>query len=1404
MIEQDLELVTLDSFLGSEDQAEVFHKFKDIAIIGLSVRVGEIESADALWEALRQGENLIRPIPYQRHIDADAFASSCGKPQVEYRKSSYLERIDLFDPSAFHILPKDAAYLDPAQRLMLEEAWRAIEDAGLSREILDGSSTGIYVGYSSDTIQYNEVITRGDAVMANRSISGKIPSVIASRLSYCLNLKGPAMMIDTACSSSLVAVHVAAQALQMGDCDQAIVGGLHFSIVPPPKTIEEEVTVESSDAATRTFDCAATGTVGGEGVLAIVLKPLDHAVKDGNHIYAVLKGSAVNQDGRSLGITAPNADAQKSVLLEAWKTADINPAHLSYIEAHGTATKLGDPIEVFALNEAFSTFTDRKQFCALGTIKSNAGHLDSAAGLLGLVKCVLALQHKMIPPTLHFTSPNRSIDFIHSSVYVNDTLSKWESDHPRLCGVSSFGMSGTNCHCILEEYTQEKNTRHRVHRTTLHRERCWVNPEPLAIMSPMQIVKKGEDSLLGRLITSTSIVRVFSSLMSELTHSEVREHMIGTQHVLAGTVYIEMLYRAAKSMISTPIQMEKVVFLSPCIFADQETREVQTVLIKSDKGIEATIQSRVSDNEEWQVHVSGRICQGKEVNAHENFIALLNRFQKKDPVKETVPEGNLVHTGPFWTPESVVWRDDKEILIHAWEKEKYHDIVARYMICPPLLDAGVNCTSALSDGVFCLPYAYGSIQIHRPFPSEIYAHAVKNVESTSGDGEIHIFDIQLYDADGLLLATVKNYAMKRVRALSAQQFMPPPAKIFHTIEWVKDSTSFVPGTLKKGDNCTIVIHDTASYDRVLLNAIRRYVDDRCFELVWSPFSMRNHGKTTFLDPDHSEDIQEYFNNFAERGISHVIFLGSSFPLAENTDQFSERDELWIKGYFQTMKVLAAHKLFGSITVDLLIQGDEENHSPSDMLVMGMGRSIRLEYGRLKLRTVRYDRKTSADQVIQEITNNNNQYFVQLCQGQRYREELTNAIIDTSSSFSPKKGGTYLITGASRGVGLCVAQAIASREPSVRLLLLSRRMPSENEWQRQEDVNGKILKQIATGTKIIPIAASVEDAETLRRALSDEPVIDGIFHCAGIAGGGFLMNRTWQQFDQVFTPKTKGTINLISCAQEKKTRDIVLFSSYSSILAVPGQADYIGANAFMDACIQMPKKFPTRIHVLNWSGFRETGMAKDHGVDMDHSPVKFMNNEEAMNYLFQAMASSKPRLLIGELNENEMALNGELWKQNVSVSPQIQERIDRASKKNSFARLDKTYDITVLGKNGALSPVELKLAQAWAKVLGLREVGYEDKFLEIGGDSLSATYLQKEIDREYPGKLDITDVFVYSSIKSMAEHIEEQQTQDHPFKAKTSSSKNGIRAGDDRTLSTMELLERLAAGELDIQEAQEQI
>ncbi|SCW49973.1 Ketoacyl-synthetase C-terminal extension [Paenibacillus tianmuensis] len=426
---------------------------KDIAVIGISGQMSMADHLDQYWENILNKIECVKEFSATRKQDADRYLTFKGMAaeELSYYDAAFLDRIDQFDPRLFHLTPKEAKVMDPKQKLFLMHTWNAIEDAGYSLKEITGQRIGVYTGLSdfgSET--YFDMLTHVDPGSIEIGSTGNFQAIIPTRISYLLDLKGPSMVVDTACSSSLVTVHLACRALRNKECDAAIVGSVRLHLLPLQTNYR--IGFESKDGRTKAFDDTATGTGVGEGAVVVMLKPLQKAKADGDHIYAVIKGTAINQDGNSIGITAPNADAQADVIERAWKDAGVSAEDISYMETHGTGTRLGDPIEIDGINKVFSRYTSKKQFCAIGSVKSNIGHLYEAAGLASLVKCIYALNERIIPPSINYHIPNRAIDFHDSPVYVNVKTREWNhAGGKRICGVSSFGLSGTNCHLILEE-----------------------------------------------------------------------------------------------------------------------------------------------------------------------------------------------------------------------------------------------------------------------------------------------------------------------------------------------------------------------------------------------------------------------------------------------------------------------------------------------------------------------------------------------------------------------------------------------------------------------------------------------------------------------------------------------------------------------------------------------------------------------------------------------------------------------------------------------------------------------------------------------------------------------------------------------------------------------------------------
>ncbi|MEX3547626.1 MAG: SDR family NAD(P)-dependent oxidoreductase [Burkholderia sp.] len=423
--------------VAAAQAAPTNHADEPIAVIGMSGRFAHSPDLDSFWSHLAQGHDLVDTVSRW----------DLGPGEGRCRDGSFLDEIDRFDPLFFRMSGLEATYMDPQQRLFLEEAWRTLEDAGYAGEAVKGKLCGVYVGCTSG--DYAQLFKSAPP----QAFWGNSGALIPARIAYCLDLQGPAVAVDTACSSSLVAVHLACQGLRAGETDLALAGGVFVQSTPGFYLAANPAGMLSATGRCHAFDESADGFVPGEGVGAILLKRLSDAIADGDHIHGVIRGSAINQDGRSNGITAPSARSQERLERQVYDRYAVHPETLQMIEAHGTGTKLGDPIEYRALSQAFGHYTQREGFCALGSVKTNIGHLANAAGIAGILKILLALRHRQLPPSLHFRKGNPAIAFEGSPFYVNTELRPWPAGEraPRRGAVSAFGFSGTNAHMVIEE-----------------------------------------------------------------------------------------------------------------------------------------------------------------------------------------------------------------------------------------------------------------------------------------------------------------------------------------------------------------------------------------------------------------------------------------------------------------------------------------------------------------------------------------------------------------------------------------------------------------------------------------------------------------------------------------------------------------------------------------------------------------------------------------------------------------------------------------------------------------------------------------------------------------------------------------------------------------------------------------
>ncbi|MBY0119543.1 beta-ketoacyl synthase N-terminal-like domain-containing protein [Paenibacillus xylanexedens] len=429
-------------------------RLTDIAIVGMACRFPQADHYTTFWDNLANGVDSVKEIPPDRWDVSKFYSQDIDAPNKSIGKwCGLLDDVYSFDHRFFSISPREAKNMDPQQRMMLEVSWQCIEDSGISLQRLQNQITSVYAGVM--TVDHRQMACLPELEIDSYACLGNYESILANRISYIMDFKGASISVNAACASSLVAVHEAKQALQRKECNYALAACVNLNLHPWKFISFSKSRMLSPDGRCKTFDKEANGYVPGDGAGVLLLQRLEDALAEGNHIYGVIKGSACNHGGRSASITAPSMRAQQDVILAAYQDADISPEMVTYIEAHGTGTSLGDPIEIEALKNAFAAYTSRTQFCRIGSVKTNIGHLESAAGMAGIVKVIMMMKHGKIPANLHFNDPNPIIDFKNTPFEVAGALTDWNSAGeglPLRAGISSFGFGGVNAHLVIEQW----------------------------------------------------------------------------------------------------------------------------------------------------------------------------------------------------------------------------------------------------------------------------------------------------------------------------------------------------------------------------------------------------------------------------------------------------------------------------------------------------------------------------------------------------------------------------------------------------------------------------------------------------------------------------------------------------------------------------------------------------------------------------------------------------------------------------------------------------------------------------------------------------------------------------------------------------------------------------------------
>lgn len=1225
------------------------YKENDIAIIGIATRFGSSDEYNDLWNNIINKRDCITDFPEYRKKDVIDYLKYKNKfsDNLTYFKGAFLSQIDKFDNKFFNIPPNDAKVMDPKQKLFLETAWQAIEDAGYGGERIEGTRTGIYVGFSGANNALNDLIGEIDPSSFQSAFIGNLAPLIASRLSYLLNLNGPSMIIDTTCSSSLVAVHLACQALRNNECEMALAGGVRINLLPIVEM--GRIGIESLDGKTRAFDDLANGTGIGEGIGAVMLKPLKRAIQDGDNIYSVIKGSAINQDGASMGIIAPSVTAQTDVLQRAWKDAKIKPETISYIETHGTGTKIGDPIEIEAIKKAFISYTNKKQFCAIGALKNNIGHLFDASGVIGLIKGALALNNKIIPPTINFNSPNKMIDFVNSPLYINDRVREWsdEDNNALRCGISSFGMSGTNCHMVLEQYINSS-------------EKVNVNKMKYRVFT---ISAKSKKSLINLLEKYKNYIKNENEIdITNLCYTS----NLGRGHYNHRIAIIieskdDLLSKINEIIVSKLQQLQsKVIYYNKFVKIDDSklTKQVGEVteceIVEFNEEAERILQELLK-LEFIDLDKIGKICSLYVKGAKVNWEILY----KNDEVK-------TISMPTYCFDSKRLWID-----------------------LPNL-----NETSILED-------VHSIVWREKPLNEKYSAPLTGNV-------------IILMDEKGISNLIVNELRGKGIRVITIKLEQ----------EYKKISE----------DEYEIFNIETDYY---------KVIEDKDIELD---------------------------------KISHIIHL-QTLTNRHEIQSIYELEKSQNEGVYSLFFLLKSvmNKKFNKLNLILIseyaneITGREKEIKPENAILLGVGKCISKEDSRISCKAIDVDKFVNIHELINEISSTETNYHISYREGKRYIEEFGRIETPNLEEGSYiKEDGVYIITGGAGGIGIELTKRL-SKEKRINIIWIGRKaLPPREKWNdvMECEKDGKVLDIIKeligfeeNGVNVEYYSSNVSKIEDMKVVidivLKKYGRINGIIHCAGIAGNGFLINKDFDKFKKVLLPKVEGTWILNYLTKNIEMDFFMLFSSTSSLIGEAGQGDYTAANCYLNAFSYYRNKKGYKTVSINWPAWKEVGMAVDYGVNVD-SIFKTISNKDAMDKFKLCIRYNFKSPIIGKVNYNNKILK-KLVKSN-SLSFQLSNEIvsnfkHESNVKNLKAEKPKKL-VKLLGrKDNNYTKFEMKLGEIWSDVLGYDEIDIFAHFYDLGGDSIIATKLVNNINKTININASIADLLKLQTIKKFSEYVE---------------------------------------------------
>ncbi|WP_421845182.1 SDR family NAD(P)-dependent oxidoreductase [Mycobacterium sp.] len=1231
-----------------------------IAIVGMSCRFPGADTADEYWANIRLGRDCITDVPVGRWYDHNFADCGPGLDQTNgCAVGGFLESVDRFDPMFFGISPAEAEIMDPQQRLFLIEAWKALEDAGCSEAGLSGQRCGVFAGAS--TGDYMQLLDESES-KTSYAFTGLAAGILASRISYYLNLTGPSLSIDTACSSSLVAVRQAIASIETGDCDIALAGGVALLLTPDLHVKARNTGMLSASGRCRAFDASADGIVLGEGVGVVVLKPVEAALRDNDRIYAVIRGCGSNQDGRTNGITAPSGQAQRRLLEDVYRRAGVEPKSIGMVEAHGTGTMLGDAVELEALRSVFPV-ADGAQRCCLTSVKSQIGHTTLAAGVAGLIKAALCLYHQALPPTLHFERSAEAGTLEDTPFRVQSEAKHWAADSVRRAAVSSFGFSGTNCHMVLEEAPIDARTAPAARRyevialsaktpTALAQKRSdlleWVTRRDpkLPLYVAASLLARGRSHFRHR----TGVVCESWDELAGWLAGETREHAPGSSYqemAAALTAYVNGDTEALLDVY--PAAQHRVISMPPYPFGDKRywlAREKTPVglhpfVVRHRTSDAASYEFVFSGREDFfaQHHVGGQpvlpgVCLlefARAVGA--DFLGVpvgrLHGVRWLEPVSDgkglklsidlrreaagatfdvvrghTIICSGSVAVAPDGDPPDGV-NPEAEIALSSQHmtSEKFYEYAAeRGLQLGPVF-------RGLQEIHYAVTGRWGRIEAE-PGPSHLPPGWLDGALQTA-----------LAETDGSADGLRVPYSLDCLNI-----FAPLPRRGWVRAVTAGDEGDRVFNVTTYDDSGSVVLDIRGFRARSLTPRAGSGIGAGllCAREVWESSEVGSgltEASSILVFADEPWDSirtivsgDSFMRNSALQWRINPDVVEDYQRLVRELDQMaalpsvvvhSTRSKQPAREIFLWTKALLDHAPRAGCRI--VHAGDG---SPASAAVSGLGRAVALETPRVHIRVAHH---ASREQLLAEAGTESADAEVRYEGAERFVRrfaEVSSRQLPVPPSEILRRGGVYLVSGGTGGVGSVLARWL-EREWDARVAVLSR---------RGGETSGNIAHLAADVTSVEQLNRVREEIHSLWGS------IDGLFHLAGVQHDALVPNVSVDDFDRILAPKACGIAALDQALANEPLRFFVAFSSIAGQFGNRGQAAYATANRYMDAwCEQREQERAAgrRSGVsrsTNWPLWAEGAMRadEDSAKVVENAGFRPMPNEAAWQALCAAL------------------------------------------------------------------------------------------------------------------------------------------------------------------------------------------